>query len=33
MEKLDMTYFEDTEYSKLDGSETFKAKTYSRVFV
>lgn len=33
MEKLGMTFYEDTEYSKLDGSETFKAKTYRRVFV
>ena len=32
MEKLGMTYYKDTEYSKLDGSETFKAKTYHRVF-
>lgn len=32
MEKLGMTFYEDTEYSKLDGSETFKAKTYHRVF-
>ena len=32
MEKLDMTFYEDTEYSKLDNSETFKAKTYHRVF-
>ena len=32
MEKLGMTFYEDTEYSKLDGSETFKAKTYRRVF-
>lgn len=31
MEKLGMTYYEDTEYSKLDGSETFKAKTYHKV--
>ncbi len=31
MEKLCMTFYEDTEYSKLDGSETFKAKTYRRV--
>ena len=33
MEKLGMTFYEDTEYSKLDGSQTFKAKTYRRVFV
>ena len=32
MEKLGMTFYEDTEYSKLDDSETFKAKTYHRVF-
>jgi ribosomal-protein-alanine N-acetyltransferase len=32
MEKLGMTFYEDTEYSKLDGSETFKAKTYNKVF-
>ena len=32
MEKLGMTFYEDTEYSKLDNSETFKAKTYHRVF-
>ena len=32
MEKLGMTFYEDTEYSKLDGSETFKAKTYRKVF-
>ena len=32
MEKLGMSFYEDTEYSKLDGSETFKAKTYHRVF-
>ena len=32
MEKLGMTFYEDTEYSKLDNSETFKAKTYSRIF-
>lgn len=31
MEKLGMTYYEDTEYSKLDGSETFKAKTYHKI--
>ena len=29
MEKLGMTFYEDTEYTKLDGSETFKAKTFS----
>ena len=32
MEKLGMTFYEDTEYSKLDGSEAFKAKTYHKVF-
>ena len=32
MEKLGMSFYEDTEYTKLDGSETFKAKTYHRVF-
>ena len=32
MEKLGMTFYEDTEYSKLDDSETFKAKTFRRVF-
>ena len=32
MEKLGMTFYEDTEYSKLDGSETFKAITYDKVF-
>ena len=32
MEKLGMTFYEDTEYSKLDGSETFKAKTYHKIF-
>ena len=31
MEKLEMTFYEDTEYTKLDGSETFKAKTYKKV--
>ena len=31
MEKLGMTFYEDTEYSKLDGSETFKAKTYHKI--
>ena len=31
MEKLGMTFYEDTEYSKLDESETFKAKTYRKV--
>ena len=32
MEKLGMTFYEYTEYSKLDGSETFKAKTYHKIF-
>ncbi len=32
MEKLGMRFYEDTEYTKLDGSETFKAKTYRKVF-
>lgn len=32
MEKLGMTYLEDSEYSKFDGSVSFKCKTYSRVF-
>ena len=32
MEKLGMKFYEDTEYSKLDDSETFKAKTYNLVF-
>lgn len=32
MEKLGMTFFEDSEYTKLDGSRTYKAKTYRRVF-
>ena len=31
MEKLGMTFYEDTEYTKLDGSENFKAKTYKKV--
>ena len=31
MEKLGMTFLEDHDYSKLDGSETFTAKTYSMV--
>ena len=33
MEKLGMTFYEDAEYTKLDGSETFKAKTYHKVFI
>ena len=32
MEKLGMTFFEDCEYSKFDGSRTYKAKTYRKVF-
>ena len=32
MEKLGMTFLEDHDYSKLDGSETFTAKTYHRIF-
>jgi len=32
MEKLGMSFFEDTEYTKFDGSATFKAKTYKREF-
>ena len=28
MEKLGMSFYEDTKYSKLDDSETFEAKTY-----
>lgn len=32
MEKLGMTFFGDTEYTKFDGSETFKAKTYKKTF-
>ena len=32
MEKLGMTFYEDTEYSKLDDSETFKAKTFHKIF-
>ena len=32
MEKLGMSYYQDTEYTKLDGSETFKAKLYRKVF-
>jgi len=31
MEKLGMTFYKDAEYSKLDGSETFKAKIYRMV--
>ena len=32
MEKLGMSYYQDAEYTKLDGSETFKAKLYRKVF-
>ncbi len=32
MEKLGMSYYEDTEYKKLDGSEIFKAKVYRKIF-
>ena len=32
MEKLGMSYYKDAEYTKLDGSETFKAKLYRKVF-
>jgi len=32
MEKLGMTYHCDCEYTKFDGSETFKAKNYEIVF-
>ncbi len=32
MEKLGMTYLEDTEYTKFDGSATFKAQTFFRKF-
>lgn len=32
MEKLGMTYLEDTEYSKFDGSRSYKAKTYRKIF-
>ena len=32
MEKLGMRFYEDTEYTKLDNSATFKAKNYRRVF-
>ena len=31
MEKLGMTFLEDHDYTKLDGSETFTAKTYHKV--
>jgi len=32
MEKLGMSFVEDTEYEKLDGSAHFLAKKYRRVF-
>ncbi len=32
MEKLGMTYLEDCEYTKLDGSATFKGKKYQKIF-
>ena len=32
MEKLGMTYPEDTEYTKFDDSETFKAQTFFRKY-
>lgn len=32
MEKLGLSYYEDAEYTKLDGTETFKAKIYRKVF-
>ena len=32
MEKLGMTYPEDTEYTKFDDSETFKARLFSESF-
>ena len=32
MEKLGMTYPEDTECTKFDDSETFKAQTFFRKF-
>ena len=31
MEKLGMTFDKDTEYSKFDESQTFKAKIYSKL--
>ena len=33
MEKLGMTYASETTYTKLDGSETFPAKQYRRLFI
>ena len=32
MEKLGMTFFEDCKYTKFDGSRTYKAKTYRKIF-
>ena len=32
MEELGMTYYKDAEYTKLDGSETFKAEIYRKYF-
>ncbi|MCQ2592926.1 MAG: GNAT family N-acetyltransferase [Treponema sp.] len=32
MEKLGMTFLEDTEYTKFDGSASFKAKTYIKKY-
>ena len=32
MEKLGLTFLEDYEYKKLDDSETFKAKTFHKIF-
>ena len=31
MEKLGMTFYETTEYTKLDGSATFRAETWRQV--
>lgn len=32
MEKLGMSFYKDCEYTKFDGSETFKAKNYEILF-
>lgn len=32
MEKLGMTFHKDCEYTKFDGSATFKAKNYEIIF-
>ena len=32
MEKLGMSYYKDDEYTKLDGSETFKAKVFRKYY-